>query len=46
MVRNMCGQSCDGTLNLTLFQKWTDGMGLVKNGSGYFSSWDLKSAAS
>ena len=25
MVRNMCGQSCDGTLELTLSQKWTDG---------------------
>ena len=26
MVRNGCGQSGDGTLKLTVFEEWTDGV--------------------
>ena len=26
MVKNWCGQSCDGTLKLTVFEEWTDGV--------------------
>ena len=26
MVKNGCGQSCDGTLKLTVSEEWTDGI--------------------
>ena len=26
MVKNECGQSCDGTLKLTVTEDWTDGI--------------------
>ena len=33
MVKNRCGQSCDGTLKLTISEEWTDGI------NWFFACW-------